>query len=98
MGILAQAYFALLFARSLKVASKIPGDLRDRAERLMTPGSAIHRPARVIAASRLSYLFAVDPDWTKAWLIPSFDWAASEGEASAVWQGYTWQPRIDEKL
>jgi hypothetical protein len=98
MGILAQAYFALLFARSLKVSSKIPSDLRDRAERLMTPGSAIHRPARVIAASRLSYLFAVDPDWTKAWLIPSFDWAASEGEASAVWQGYAWQPRIDEKL
>lgn len=98
MGVLAQAYFALLFARSLKVWLKIPIDLRDRAGRLMIPGSEIHRPTRVIVASRLSYLFAVDPDWTKEWLIPSFDWVASQGEASAVWQGYAWQPRIDEKL
>lgn len=98
MGVLAQTFFALLFARSLKVWSKIPIDLRARADRLMTPSSALNRPARVIAASRLSYLFAVDPDWTKEWLVPSFDWMASEVEAAAVWQGYAWQPRIDEKL
>ena len=49
-------------------------------------------------ASRLSYLFAVDPDWTQASLIPSFDWAQDEAEAAAVWQGYAWQPRVDEKL
>lgn len=97
-GRLAQAFFALLFGRALKVSSKIPSDLRARADRLISPGVGSHRPARVIAASRLSYLFAVDPDWTQAKLIPSFDWFQNEGEAAAVWQGYAWQPRIDEKL
>lgn len=98
MGRLAQAFFALLFGRALKVASKIPPDLRVRLERLLTPGAAIHRPARVIAASRLSYLFAVDAKWTEQTLIPSFDWYLDAAEATAVWQGYGWQPRIDEKL
>lgn len=98
LGRLAQAFFALLFARALKVSSKFPSDLRARADRLISPSVGSHRPARVIAASRLSYLFAVDPDWTQANLIPSFDWVQSESEAAAVWQGYAWQPRIDEKL
>jgi hypothetical protein len=98
LGRLAQAFFALLFGRSLKVSSKIPNDLRARADALVSAGVPSHRPARVIAASRLSYLFAVDPDWAQAMLIPSFDWAQDEAEAAAVWQGYAWQPRIDEKL
>lgn len=98
MGRLAEAFFALLFSRALKVASKIPPDLRPRLEQLLTPGAAIHRPARVIAASRLSYLFAVDAEWTKQALIPSFDWQLDAVEAAAVWQGYGWQPRIDDKL
>ncbi len=98
LGRLSQAFFALLFARSLKVSSRIPDDLRQRADALVLPGMPSHRPARVIAASRLSYLFAVDPDWTQASLIPSFDWAQDEAEAAAVWQGYAWQPRVDEKL
>lgn len=98
LGRLAQAFFALLFGRALKVSSKIPSDLRPRADALVSTGVTSHRPARVIAASRLSYLFAVDPDWTQASLVPSFDWAQDETEAAAVWQGYAWQPRIDEKL
>ncbi|KQM72981.1 hypothetical protein [Sphingomonas sp. Leaf20] len=98
LGRLAQAFFALLFGRSLKVSSKIPSDLRLRADALMSMGEPSHRPARVIAAARLSYLFAVDPDWTQSTLIPSFDWTQDEAEATAVWQGYAWQPRIDEKL
>jgi hypothetical protein len=80
------------------VSSKIPSDLRARADVVVSAGVPSHRPARVIAASRLSYLFAVDPDWAQAMLIPSFDWAQDEAEAAAVWQGYAWQPRIDEKL
>lgn len=98
MGRLAQAFFALLFGRALKVASKIPPDMRPRLERLLTPGAAIHRPARVIAASRLSYLFAVDAKWTEKTVIPSFDWHLDDAEATAIWQGYGWQPRIDERL
>lgn len=98
LGKLATAFFSALFARELKVGARLPDDLHPRLDDLMALGVPTHRPARVIAASRLSYLFAVDPEWTQASLIPSFDWAVDEQEALAVWQGYAWQPQIDRML
>ncbi|MNR98592.1 hypothetical protein D3C71_309080 [compost metagenome] len=97
MGSLASAFFDALFGRALKVGQGIPQDARPRLMRLLTPAEPEHRPARVIAASRLSYLYAVDPDWTRAHLLPLFDWR-DEMEATAAWQGFGWQPRIDERL
>jgi hypothetical protein len=98
MGKLTTAFFSALFSRELKVSGRLPDDLRPKLEALLAPAMPLHRLARVIAASRLSYLFAVDPDWAQAKLIPSFNWTANEEEALAVWQGYAWQPRIDRKL
>lgn len=97
MGTLATAFLGALFGRELKVGEGIPADLKPRLNDLLSPFAEAHRPARVIAASRLSYLFAVDPDWTTEKLLPSFDWA-QEDEAMAAWQGFAWQPRIDAKL
>lgn len=97
MGTLATAFFGVLFGRELKVGEGIPTDLKPRLDELLSPFVEEHRPARVIAASRLSYLFAVDPDWSTEQLLPSFDWA-QEDEAIAAWQGFAWQPRIDAKL
>lgn len=97
MGTLATAFLGALFGRGLKVGEGVPPDLRGRLDRLISPFEASHRPARVIAASRLSYLYAVDPDWCRSQLIPCFDWR-DETEALAAWQGFAWQPRIDAKL
>ncbi len=97
MGSLASAFLDAMFARSLKVGAGVPNDLRERALRLLSPRLDAHRPARVILASRLSYLYAVDPAWTGAHLIPLFDWQ-NEEEALAAWQGFGWQPRIDPRL
>jgi hypothetical protein len=97
MGTLTTAFLSVLFARNLKVGGCIPADLKPRLEELLSRHEAAHRPARVIAASRLSYLYAVDPEWSRANLIPLFDWA-NEVEALSAWQGYAWQPRIDKKL
>lgn len=97
MGSLASAFFDALFGRGLKVGQGMPEDALPRLMRLLAPGQPGHRPARVIAASRLSYLYAVDPDWTRAHLLPLFDWR-DEVEATAAWEGFGWQPRIDERL
>jgi len=97
MGTLATAFFGAMFGRGLKVGEGVPEDLRGLLDRLVSPGEPRHRPARVIAASRLSYLYAVDPEWCQEHLLPSFDWR-DEAEALAAWQGFAWQPRIDAKL
>ncbi|TYB83106.1 hypothetical protein [Maritimibacter fusiformis] len=97
MGHLAKGFFAALFSRELKVGDGIPHDLVERLDHLMEPTLIAHRPARVIAASRLSYLYAVDPGWVKRVLLSGFDWS-DETESFALWQGYGWNARIDPQL
>ena len=97
MGRIAIAFFTALFARNLTVGGGIPADMMSRLDALLAREKVAHRSARVIAASRLSYLHAVDPAWTQANLIPNFDWTDEE-EALAVWQGYAWHARIDRNL
>jgi hypothetical protein len=97
LGRLAGAFFDAMFGRGLKVGQGIPEDLRARLQQLVRPGDRAHRLARVIAASRLSYLFAVDSDWTNQSLLPAFGWDDEE-EALALWQGFAWQARIDSQL
>jgi hypothetical protein len=97
MGNLAGAFFNGLFAYRLAAGSLIPPEQRNRLDRLIAPDRMEHRVARVIAASRLPYMFAVDPAWTREMLLPSFNWA-DETEAMAVWQGFAWQPRVAPDL
>jgi len=97
MGHLAKGFFAALFSRELKVGDGIPPDLVERLDHLVEPNLIAHRPARVIAASRLSYLYAIDPSWVNRELLPGFDWS-DEQESLALWQGYGWNARIDPQL
>ncbi|WP_089290843.1 MULTISPECIES: hypothetical protein [unclassified Azospirillum] len=75
----------------------LPDDLKQRATDLMAPGTPSHRLARTIGASRISYLYAIDPEWTARTLLPSFGWRDEE-ESIAMWQGYAWPARIDPQL
>lgn len=97
IGSLATAFINGLFARKLYVGDGIPPDLLERADRLMSPGRVRNRAARVIGASRISYLNAIDPVWTAKVLLPSFNWSQEE-ESIAAWQGYGWQARLDPQL
>jgi len=98
MGNLALAFLNALFSRRLVVGEGMPVDLKDRFILLIGDGGARHRPARVVLASRLSYLFAIDPDLSRLQLLPSFRWERDEIEALAVWQGFGWQPHLDPLL
>ena len=49
--------------------------------------------ARVVLSSRVLLLFRVDREWTTQHLLPLFDWKSTE-EASAIWEGFLWSPRI----
>lgn len=97
LGRIATAFVNALFARRPRVGVGLPADLMQRATDLMAPDKPNHRLARTIGASRVSYLYAIDPEWTAKTLLPSFGWADEE-ESIAMWQGYAWQARIDPQL
>jgi len=48
---------------------------------------------RVFLASRTTYLFRLDPEWTTNYLLPLFDWTKCESTAQAMWEGFLWTPR-----
>ncbi|GGL10173.1 hypothetical protein GCM10010983_04150 [Caulobacter rhizosphaerae] len=98
LGHLATAFFNGLFAHRLKTGDGLPAPLLPRLQRLIGLGERTHRPSRVIAASRIPYLFAVDPTWTARTLLPLLDWDADPTEAAAAWQGFSWHPRIGQDL
>ncbi|CAA9336054.1 MAG: hypothetical protein AVDCRST_MAG68-3371 [uncultured Gemmatimonadetes bacterium] len=46
---------------------------------------------RVALASQTLALFSADPEWTRAHLLPLFDWTADVHEAARMWHGFlTW--------
>ncbi|KRG48752.1 hypothetical protein ARC23_02710 [Stenotrophomonas beteli] len=98
MGNLTLAFLNALFARRQVVGGGIPADLTERFFNLLGTGEARHRPARIVFASRLSYIFAIDPDLTRLHLLPNFMWDRDETEALAAWQGFGWQPHLDPLL
>ncbi|MEN5155473.1 hypothetical protein [Stenotrophomonas muris] len=98
MGNLALAFLNALFARRQLVGAGIPADLIARFVQLIGTGEARHLPARVVFASRLSYIFAVDPELARLHLLPNFVWGRDETEALASWQGFGWQPHLDPLL
>lgn len=69
-----------------------------RLNRLADPTKREFVHARVIMAAHLYSLFMVDPGWTAKRLLPYFDWNGDSKEASAVWHGYLWTPRIGGAL
>lgn len=97
MGRIATALLNALFAQRLTAGSGFSTDFNLRLTHLIGLGQRVHLPARVIFASRLSYLFAVAPEWTAKWLLPCFDWS-DDTESSAAWDGFAWHPRIDPQL
>ena len=97
LGRIATAFVNALFARRPRVGVGLPEDLAQRATDLMARDKPSHRFARTIGASRISYLYAIDPNWTAKTLLPSFGWTDEE-ESIAMWQGYAWQARIDPQL
>lgn len=98
IGRLTEALLNVLFRRGLKANAKFPEIFATRLDRLSADRPDNLRLARTILASRLLYLFAVDPTWTRARLMPGFDWQRSEEEATALWRGYGWSARINPEL
>ena len=76
----------------------IPDSIKIRLSRMLQPEPKGFVHGRVIMSAHLFSLYAVDPTWTSAKLLPLFNWETDEIEAQGVWEGYLWTPRISAEL
>ena len=92
-GYLTEALFKRLWERDPQAGDLIPNDLQPRFDRIVVGHGYGAYLGRVILTSRLSNLFALDPNWTEESLIPLLEWDSSD-EVPGLWQGFMWAPRF----
>jgi hypothetical protein len=85
-GDLAQGLIQALFARKPKRNQQIPKDLKARIEVLIVLPDEGGQHALTVIARQLHGLFAIDPNWTRTFLLPRFDPAHKVAEAA--WSGF----------
>lgn len=92
-GNLASSIINQINKRKFSDKECIPLEYREFLDMFCNRKFSLFAPARVILASNTINLFRIDPEWTKKHLIPFFDWE-NPREASCVWQGFLWSPRL----
>ena len=94
-GKLADAALARLRKHQPQAGEGLPEALRPYFDALVRdPGGHL---GRVMLATRLYYLFAIDPDWVQKRLIPLLDLEESR-EAPDLWYAYGWSRTIGPNL
>ena len=96
VGKLAEAALFRLWKHEPPPQSGLPASVRFYFDTIAA--SSEGHPGRVILASRLNVLFAIDPTWTEMALIGRLDPAASPSEAIGLWAGFAWSPRVGPNL
>ena len=76
---------------------------KERFQAIVAEKKAAATLGRVVLASQLRFLFAVDQDWAKENIIPLFVWDRDVQQARQTWDGWlTWgrvsQPLLDELI
>ena len=94
-GRLADAAMNRLSKHGPGVGDNLPAPVRPYFEAIA--GEPNGHLGRVMLATRLHYLFAVDPDWVGERLIPLFS-AGQSQEAGNLWYAYGWSQTIGPDL
>ena len=94
-GRLAEAALARLLKHRPRAGDKLPAAVRAYFEAIA--GEPSGHLGRVMLATRLRYLFAVDPEWVGERLIPLFSPGQSQ-EAGNLWHAYGWSRTIGPDL
>ena len=94
IGHVTQALLNLWFKRAPNDGDSLPGDIAPFFTQICDVGVVQYRHGRVLLASQLIALFRVDRLWTETNLLPLFDWDRNPLDATAVWEGFLWSPRL----
>lgn len=92
-GNLASSIINQINKRKFNDKERIPPEYKEFLDLFCRPERSLFAPARVILAAHTFNLFRIDPEWTEDNLIPFFKWKSSS-EASFVWHGFLWSPRL----
>jgi SIR2-like domain/Domain of unknown function (DUF4020) len=90
-GTLATLSLELVFRTRKRLPGQwigIPSELRAILEPVVKGRSSAAELGRVILASRIHFLFGVDPTWTVEHILPLFDWSLGNRSALQAWHGY----------
>ena len=87
-GRLAEALLDRLWARGPHAGSGLPDELTPYFTQLVDGDTLSHRFGRILLASRLFWLHAIDDDWARDNLINRMDLELPESKG--LWQGFLW--------
>ena len=94
-GKLAEAALTRLRKYEPKTGTGIPVEVRSYFDAIANDPDG--HLGRVMLATRLYYLFAIDPDWTTEHLISRLN-AGQSQDAADLWSAYGWSPSIGPNL
>lgn len=97
IGHVTQTLLNLWFKREPSDRETLPTDIEPLFTKLCDVNSIAFRHGRVLLATQLIAIFRVDSCWAEKHFLPYFSWD-SPREASAVWQGFLWSPRLYHPL
>jgi len=93
VGQATEAVMKWWYREPLKLGETLQGEIRKFFSKICDTDVVAYRRGRVILARATVALFRVDPEWTKQYLIPLFDWEISKLEAKVSWIGFLHSPQ-----
>ena len=94
VGLVAEALLSLWLGSEPNDGDRLPANIQPLFSQICDTQEQRLRHGRVLLASRLIFLFRVDPSWTTGHLLPLFSWTENPVEARLVWEGFLWSPRL----
>ncbi len=86
------------YRRSLQDGQGLTSELQSRFSALCDTRVQGFQYGRVLLSAHVVSLYRVDPNWTRRFVLPKFDWRISKREARAAWVGFLWSPRLYRPL
>ncbi len=94
IGELTEGLIKLWYSQDLDDGQGLDRDIEALFTALCDTETPAFANGRLFLCSNAISLFRVDEDWTKANLLPLFDWNLSNYEAKIAWSGFLWSPRL----
>lgn len=94
VGMAAEAALSFWYAGTLKDGIGLAQPVRSLFEELCDATASGYRTARVLLGAHAVSLYRVDPDWTRQYLLPHFNWDKNDMDAFAVWYGLLWSGNV----